>query len=96
MTSVIRREKRVAIRARPKIDVLLSVCSLTPSYRYSPPKRDRTGANHDRLNIIISLAKALKNGESPLKYWCWWRTKISDHLVKRASLEVKEIKEIED
>ena len=69
MTSVVRTERRVATRARPKIDVLLSVCSLIPSYRYSPPKRDRTGANHDRLNIMISVVKALKDRESPLKYW---------------------------
>lgn len=69
MTSVIRTERRVATRARPKIDALLSVCSLIPSYRYSPPKRDRTGVSHDRLNIIISLAIALKDGESFQKYW---------------------------
>lgn len=60
MTIVIKSEKSVATRARPKIDGLLSAFSLIPSYRYSPPKRDRTGLNHDRLSIMmLSLVKAL-------------------------------------
>ena len=68
ITTVIRSEKSVAIRARPKIDGLLSVVSLIPSYRYSPPKRDRLGLNHDRLNIIIfSVVKAL--GIVEVKVW---------------------------
>ena len=50
---VMRSEKRAATRARPKIDGLLSTFSLTPSYAYSPPKRDRTGFNHDRLKIMM-------------------------------------------
>ena len=65
ITIVIRSEKRVATRARPMIDGLLSEVSLIPSYRYSPPKRDRTGLNHDRLNIMMfSLVKALGNVET--------------------------------
>ena len=61
ITIVIRSEKSVAIRARPKIDGLLSVVSLIPSYRYSPPKRDRSELNHDRLNIIMfSVVEALR------------------------------------
>ena len=60
ITIVIRSKKSVAIRARPNIDGLLSVVSLIPSYRYSPPKRDRTGLNHDRLNnIMFSVVKTL-------------------------------------
>ena len=64
MTIVIRSEKSVATRARPKIDGLLSDFSLIPSYRYSPPRRDRTRFNHDRLNVIIfSLVEVLENQE---------------------------------
>lgn len=64
MTIVIRSEKRVATRARPNIDGILSDFSLIPSYRYSPPKRDRTGFNHDRLNIMmLSLVKVPRNEE---------------------------------
>ena len=63
MTMVIRSEKSVATRARPKIEGLLSAFSRIPSYRYSPPKRDRTGLNHDRLNIIVfSLVKGRRLG----------------------------------
>lgn len=69
ITTVIRSEKSVAIRARPKIDGLLSVVSLIPSYRYSPPKRDRPGLNHERLKIIIvSVVKALEIVEEKV----WW------------------------
>ena len=64
MTIVIRSEKSVATRALPKIDGLLSVFSLIPSYRWSLPKRGRTGLNHDKLNVMtISLMKALKTEE---------------------------------
>ena len=69
ITMVIRSENSVAIRARPKIDGLLSVVSLIPSYRYSLPKRDRPGLNHDRLNIIIfSAVKALGIVDEKV----WW------------------------
>ena len=51
MTVVIRSDKSVATRARPKIDGLLSAIF---SYLYSPPNRDRTGVNHDRLNIMMA------------------------------------------
>ena len=54
MTTVTTNERSVATRARPKMNGLLSVFSLIPSYRYSPPKRDRTGPNHDRLNIMMN------------------------------------------
>ena len=64
MIIVIRSERSVATRARPKIEGLLSVFSLIPSYRYSPPNRDRTGVNHDRLNIMTtSPVNAFKEGE---------------------------------
>ncbi len=64
ITIVIRSETSVATRARPKMDVLLSAFSLRPSYRYSPPKRDRTGLSHDRLNIMmIQLGWPLGNRE---------------------------------
>ena len=64
MRSVISKENSVATRARPKRYVLLSVFSLIPSFRYSPRKPDRTGPNHDRLNVMISPLKALEERES--------------------------------
>ncbi len=90
MIIVIRSERSVATRARPKIEGLLSVFSLIPSYRYSPPKRDRTGPNHDRLNtMMIPLVKALIDGER--RRWrarvrvCWGAGAM-DYLMRRALL----------
>ena len=68
MTVVISNDRSVATQARPKIDGLLSVFSLGPSYRYSPRKRERMGPSHDRfINMMISLVKALMTGESCLE-----------------------------
>lgn len=89
MTTVIRSEKIVATRARPKIDGLLSDFSLIPSYRYSPPKRDRIGFNHDRLNIMIfSLVKVLGNEERRFYVNCCWPGGAKGHVKEGALLVV--------